>query len=234
MPTLAIFMGEPLDKLVARLFPATTRGGAQASRQAADALLKANPQLSDITHLSSGTVIVVPDLPQQTANSAEILQPAILAPTNVVHVLGDQATAFGTALAAQAASTAAQANATITLLKDPSLAAAASKNQILAGRLTAVTNSTSAALKDMQTQQAVILQGLAQLQQDLAKFTAPTLPGTPPAQPMTPPPVTPPPQPQPGPIVTSPEPAPTPAATSLAREKPTPQRAPRAAKKKKK
>jgi phage tail protein X len=220
MPTLAIFKGEPIDKLVTRLFPTTTAGGAQASKQAADALLKANPQLSDLTHLAAGTVIVVPDLPQQSANSSEILQPATLPPTDSVRLLGDQATAFGTALAAQAASAAAQANATITLLKDSGLTTAASRDQTLAGRLTAITNSTNAALKDMQTQQAIILQGLAQLQQDLAKFTAPTLPGTPPPPPVTPPP---PPPPRPEPIVTPVTPV-----------RPSATRGPRAAKKKKK
>jgi phage tail protein X len=224
MPTLAIFKGEPLDKLVTRLFPTTTAGGAQASRQAADALLKANPQLSDPGRLSPGTVIVVPDLPQQAANSRETLQTATLAPADAARLLGEHAAAFATALAAQVTGTTAQANATLTLLKDPGLTSAAARDRTLAARLTALTNSTNAALADIPTQQAVIAQGLAQLQQDLAKFTASTLPGTP--SPVTPSPVT------PSPPVT-PTPGPRPAVTSSTADEPPPARAPRAARKKK-
>jgi hypothetical protein len=193
-------------------------GGAQVNRQATDALLKANPQLSDLTHLSPGTVIVVPDLPQQTANSSEVLQPATLAPTDPVRLVGEQATAFGTALAAQITAATAQANATITLLKDPGLTTAAARDQTLAARLSAITNSTNVALREMQTQQAVIMQALAQLQDDLAKFTAPTLPGTPPPPPMTPPP-------RPGPTV--------PPITSARPDRASAPRAPRAPRKKK-
>jgi phage tail protein X len=202
MPTLAIFKGEPLDKLVTRLFPATT-GSTQANKAATDALLKANPQLSDLSHLAPGTVIVVPDLLQQATNSSEILRPATLMPSDSVRLVRDQATAFGTALAAQVASATAQADATITLLKDSGLALAASRDQTLAGHLTTITNSTNVALKDMQTQQAIILQGLAQLQQDLGTFIALTVPSTPAhptVSPPPPPPVTPPPG--PGPLVT--------------------------------
>lgn len=225
MVSLAIFKGEKsIDELAARLFPPAA-GGA-ANPQATAALLKANPQLSDLAHLPAGATIVVPDLPAQAPSSAETVTATTLAPADPVRALGDQATAFGTALAAQVAAATAQANATLALLKDSGLTAAGSRDQTLAARLTAITNITNASLKDMQTQQATLQQGLAQLQQDLAKFTAPTLPATPPSPPVTPPPPPVTPRPGPGPIVTPVTPA-RPDIASAAR-------APRAPRKKKK
>jgi hypothetical protein len=230
MVSLAIFKGEKnVADLAARLFPSAAGGAPSA--QATAALLKANPQLSDLAHLPDGAVLVVPDLPAQAPSSSETVSAATLAPADPVRVLGDQAAALGTGLATQAANATAQANATLTLLKDSGLTAAASKDQTLAARLTTISNTTSAALKDVQTQQTIIQQGIAQLQEDLAKFVSPTLPSTPPASPT--PPVTPP-SPVTPPRPSTPPVSNLPTRPPVASERPSLARAPRTPKGKKK
>ena len=183
MPTLAMFRGERnLDELAARLFPATA-GSPQARMQATDALLKANPQLADLGRLPAGSVIVVPDT-SATVNASETLHPATFTPADTARVVNEHVAAFTSALAAQSANAAAQADSTLTLLRDRSLTTAASRDQQLAQRLTTISDNTKATLKDLQAEQATLQQGLAQLQEDLAKFTkaslAPPAP-TPPA-----------------------------------------------------
>jgi phage tail protein X len=181
MPSLAMFKGERnLDELVARLFPATT-GRPQARKQATEALLKTNPQLADLGRLPAGSVIVVPDTPA-AVNAGETVHPATFTPADFARLVNEHVTAFASALAAQSANAAAQADATLKLLNDRSLTAAASRDQELAQRLTTISENTKSALKDLQAQEATLQQDLAQLQKDLAKFTkasppAPVPPG---------------------------------------------------------
>jgi len=168
MPTLVMFKGERnLDELAARLFPGS---GPQAHKQATDALLKANPQLADLGRLPAGSIVVVPDMPA-----------AVNASVN------EHVTAFASALAAQSANAAAQADATLKLLGNSALTAAAARDQELAQRLTTISDNTKAALKDVQAQQATLQQGLAQLQEDLAKFNKASPPSPAPPVPQPPP-----------------------------------------------
>ena len=187
MPTLVMFKGERnLDELAARLFPGS---GPQAHKQATDALLKANPQLADLGRLPPGSIIVVPDTPT-AMNASETVHPASFTPADSARLVNEHVTAFASALAAQSANVAAQADSTLKLLRDRSLTTAASRDQELAQRLTTISDNTKAALKDLRAQQATLQQGLEQLQEDLAKFTKsfplPAL--TPPAPPMPQPP----------------------------------------------
>jgi phage tail protein X len=176
MPTLAMFKGERnLDELAARLFPGS---GPQAHKQATDALLKANPQLADLGRLPAGSIIVVPDMPA-AVNANETVPPATFAAADSVRTVSEHVTAFASALAAQSANAAAQADSTFKLLRDSSLTAAAGRDQELAQRLTTISDNTKAALKDLQAQQATLQQGLAQLQEDMAKFLKPSAPPTP-------------------------------------------------------
>jgi phage tail protein X len=181
--------GESPDELVARLFPATA-GSPQARKQATDALLKANPQLADLGRLPPGSIIVVPDTPT-AVNASETVHPASFTPADSARLVNDHVTAFASALVAQSANAAAQADVTLKLLRDRSLTTAASRDEELARRLTTISDNTKAALKDLQAQQATLQQGLEQLQEDLAKFTKafplPPAP-TPPAPPMPQPP----------------------------------------------
>jgi hypothetical protein len=189
MVSLAISKGESVEALAARLFNLSD-AAPQAKKQAADALRKANPQLANPGDAPAGSVVVVPELPQAT-NTNATLKPTTLAPADSARLVGEQATAFASALAIQSNDAAAQANATLQLLQDPALMAAAAKDSTLAQRLNAISDSTNAALKDMQANQAMVLQGLAQLQEDLAAFLKPSPVLTPAPKPPTPaPPVT--------------------------------------------
>jgi phage tail protein X len=184
MPTLVMFKGERnLDELAARLFPGS---GPQARNQATDALLKANPQLADLGRLPAGSVIVVPDTPA-AVNASETVLPATFTPADSARLMNEHVTAFASALVAQSANAAAQADSTLKLLGNSALTASAARDQELAQRLTTISDNTKAALKDLQIQQATLQQGLAQLQEDLAKFTKAS-PPPPPAPPMPQPP----------------------------------------------
>lgn len=206
MVSLAISKGESVEALAARLFD-LSGAAPQAKKQAADALRKANPQLTNPGDAPAGSVVVVPELPQAT-NTNAILQPTTLAPADSARLVGEQATAFASALAIQSNDAAAQAKATLQLLQDRALMAAAAKDSKLAQRLKAISDSTNAALKDMQANQAMVLQGLAQLQEDLAAFLKPSPILTPAPTPTPTPPVTPP-TPAPPATTTPPSPAPS-------------------------
>ena len=184
MPTLVMFKGERnLDELAARLFPGS---GPQAHKQATDALLKANPQLADLGRLPAGSIVVVPDMPA-AVNASETVHPATFTPADSARLVNEHVTAFASALAAQSANAAAQADATLKLLGNSALTAAAARDQELAQRLTTISDNTKAALKDVQAQQATLQQGLAQLQEDLAKFNKASPPSPAPPVPQPPP-----------------------------------------------
>jgi len=58
----AIFKGEKsISDLTTRLFRIQGRGSKAATKQAADTLLKANPQLKDISKVAVGSIIAIPD-----------------------------------------------------------------------------------------------------------------------------------------------------------------------------
>jgi hypothetical protein len=107
--------------------------------------------------------------------ASETVHPATFTPADSARLVNEHLTAFASALAAQSANAAAQADSTLKLLRDSSLTAAAARDQELAQRLTAISDNTKAALKDVQAQQAMLQQGLAQLQADLAKFLKPPI-----------------------------------------------------------
>src|SRR5215831_7628562 len=58
----AIFKGERnVTDLASRLFRVQSRGAQAAIKQAADALLQANPQLKDLNKVLVGSLIAIPD-----------------------------------------------------------------------------------------------------------------------------------------------------------------------------
>jgi phage tail protein X len=192
MPRLLMFRGEKtLDELAARLFRSNQP---QAQQHATDALLKTNPQLADLGRLPPGSLIVVPDLPD-AISSSETLSTKSLAPSDCGRLVGAHAAAFAGALEAQSANAAEQANSTLKLLEDPSLTTAATQDNALGKRLAAIKDNTKVALKDMQAKRALLEQGIAQMQQDLAHFlkafASPieppsALPSSPPSAPTSP------------------------------------------------
>ena len=172
---LAMFRGETsIEALAARLFRLSS-GNSQAGRQATEALLRANPQLANLERVPPGSVIVVPDT-AAAVNAGETVQPAAFTLTDSAGLLAEHVAAFVSALAAQTADAAAQANSTLKLVRDRSLATAAGKDQDLAQRLAAISDNTKTTLADLQAQQATLEQAVGQLQEDLAKFTNASLP----------------------------------------------------------
>lgn len=173
MPTMVIFKGERnLDELTTRLFKAG--GEPQARKQAADALLKANPQLSDLTRVPVGSVIVVPDT-AIAANAGETVRPVDRSVAATIRSAGDQITAVTAALPTASASATDQIDTVLKLAKDEALAAAAAKDQELAQRLAKITEAQNSALKDIQANQKLVQSGFAQMQADLAKLLAPAM-----------------------------------------------------------
>jgi|SRR5581483_9278606 len=75
----AVYKGEKsVTDLANRLFRLQGRGSQTATRQAADALLKANPQLSDISKVAPGTLITVPDTAPPLHPDEQAVTPALV------------------------------------------------------------------------------------------------------------------------------------------------------------
>jgi hypothetical protein len=73
---LARYNGERnLWDLVARLYEIKGTGSVERTRQAGEALLRANPHLGDLSHVPEGVVIVVPQLPDSPP-TGEVKSPA--------------------------------------------------------------------------------------------------------------------------------------------------------------
>jgi hypothetical protein len=91
----AIYKGEKnMSELVSRLFRLQGKGAQAAAKQAADGLLKANPQLKDFSKLAIGSVITVPAtappvLPSELADAAAMTSPVATRTQNAV-AAGDQ------------------------------------------------------------------------------------------------------------------------------------------------
>ena len=184
MPTMVIFKGErSLNELTSRLFKAG--GEPQARKRATDALLKANPQLTDLTRVPVGSVIIVPDTAIE-ANASETVRPADRSVADTIRSAGDQITTIATALPTVSASATEQINTVLKLVKDRAVTAAAANDQDLAQRLTRIAETQNSALKDIQVNQKLVQKGLAQMQADLAKLHPPaTMPTTGPSSPTT-------------------------------------------------
>jgi phage tail protein X len=219
---LAIFKGEKsIDDLAARLFRVKA-GDPQASRLATEALIKANPQLANLDRVPPGSVVVVPDTPH-AVNAAEVVQPATTAAADFARSVTEHVTAFTTGLAVAAGNAAAQAEATLKLLRDRSVKAAAAQDPALRPRLAAIEENTKATRQDVEDKQAVLQEAIKQMQEDVAKFLASAPSAAPPPGPTPQPPPTggpPSPRPQPGPAPGRPLAQPTePAAPAAAPRK---------------
>jgi hypothetical protein len=68
---LTTFRGEAdLSELAARLFEFRGRGATARRRRVEAALLRANPQLADLSRVPQGAVLIVPDVPDVTPRRA--------------------------------------------------------------------------------------------------------------------------------------------------------------------
>jgi hypothetical protein len=168
MARLAILKGDKnVSELATRLFN-LKGGGTPASGAAVDSLVKANPQLSNLGQLPAGSAVLVPDI-AAGADAAETLPPAGLSAVNTARIATAVATLAG-ALGTATDGVTAQADNTLTLLKNSTLKAAIAKDPDLAQRVSAIADGAKATLKDLETQKTSLQNGIAQLQSDLANF----------------------------------------------------------------
>src|SRR6266496_4468995 len=75
----AMFKGEKtVNDLASRLFRARERGSQRAMKQATDALLKANPQLENLSKVPVGALIIIPDTTPPITPGEEVTSAAFL------------------------------------------------------------------------------------------------------------------------------------------------------------
>ncbi len=168
--SFAIFKGEKSIKdLVSRLFNLPEKSTKSATDQAAAALLKANPQLKDISKVPVGSVISIPP-------TAPPMKPAEQVPTggSALVLIAQQAQqsldALGQQLAQIDARGADAANAFLALAQSPQMKTFAEKSADLKAELPALLQSTQAMVQASQTTQAARQQSLAGLRTSLQSF----------------------------------------------------------------
>jgi hypothetical protein len=67
-----------ISDLAARLFSIKGRGSQAATKLAADALLKANPQLADLSMVSAGSIVAIPDHAPAISADEEVIEPGAM------------------------------------------------------------------------------------------------------------------------------------------------------------
>ena len=170
---IAIFQGEKtIAELVARLFPGSSRAPAKR-KQATEALLSANPHLSDLSQVAPGSKLVVPDtaLPHDPAEATTVT-PSEPATRNLI-VLFHHLDSLKTAVPAAAGAAVADANATVSLMQRAEVRQAAANDPKLAQQVASITQRANARIQNAQTLQAQFLQSLGPLQATLMKSIQP-------------------------------------------------------------
>lgn len=169
MVRIAILKGDKsIDDLADRLFDLRANA-TRARAQVSDALKRANPSLSDLEKLPIGSIVVVPDQPG-AAKAGESFSPTNLASMNVPQAVTDQVASFKSGLETVAKGATDQANATLALLKDKTIASAAANDPDLIKQLSVISDNAKTALKVAEVQSKTLQEGIAQLEQDLAGF----------------------------------------------------------------
>src|SRR5215472_864327 len=167
----AILKGEKtISELIGRIFRKSADTG-EAEKQAADALLRANPQLANMKKVPAGTKIVVPETPLPI-NPAEVDTPSpSAAPAPVaVHgtlVMRQHLNDLQKAIPAGAAAAVASAKATIKLTNNAKLQAAAAKDPALAERLASISQQATTKMQQAQSLQKEFENAIGALQAHL-------------------------------------------------------------------
>lgn len=166
----AIFKGETsIKELVSRLFHVKDAATAEATTQAADSLVKANPQLADLGKVPVGSKILVPDT-HLPVNPAEVRTPITVATNLRTTQIAANLENVKTALPVAVSATVAKANATLALVKRPEVQAAAANDPELAALLNTISQNANASIQNAQTQQTQLQQAVAQLQGQLGQL----------------------------------------------------------------
>jgi hypothetical protein len=169
--SFAIFKGEKTIKdLVARLFHVEGPAANRNAKQAEDSLVAANPQLANLQDVPVGSKIVVPATPLPV-NTAEVSAGAAAATNVRVSRIGLTLENLKAAVPSTLSAVTANANSTLALTQKPEVQAAAAKDPALAQRLAGAANQAKQTLQLADARQQQLLQVVAQLQQQLAKFS---------------------------------------------------------------
>ncbi len=168
--TFAIFKGEKnVTELAARLFGLRGAGSQPAAKEAGDALLKANPQLKEISKVPVGSVIVVP------ADAPPLHPEESPAPANLVRAFAaERAQQFLTMLDSRLSDIETQAseatNNILSLAKSKEVKTAATNSRNLEQNLAAIIKSAETRLKGMKSSQDSRTRTIAELRKGLAQF----------------------------------------------------------------
>ena len=168
--SFAIYKGEKnVNELAARLFQQRGSGSKTALKQASDALLRANPQLKDVSQVPIGTVIVVPpDAPavQLDQSPAPAGMVRAFTATRVQQLLAS----LDSRLSDIDTKTGDATNAILTLANTKEARSAAAKDPKLKASLPVIIKSSQTRLKDLKTAQDSRTKAITELRNALAQF----------------------------------------------------------------
>jgi len=169
--SFAIYKGEKnISELVSRLFRLQGKGSQAANKQAADALLKANPQLKDFSKLALGSVITMPETapllhPAARADRFVLMRSAAVQRARQAMGVGDSQLTEVRAVDAT--------KSFLELSKSRELQAAAANNPDLKKGLAEIITTAEQMLKDLQTAPAARKDQIAELDNHLATLLEP-------------------------------------------------------------
>jgi hypothetical protein len=168
--SFAIFKGEKsVTELAARLFALQGKGAQPAAKQAGDLLLKANPQLKEISKVPVGSVILVP------AEAPALKERASLAPGDVLRAFAaERAHQLVVSLddrMAKIESLVREANSSILAqAKSKEARTASAKDPILKANLPVIIKSAESRSSDLKSSQSVRTKAIAELRTSLSHF----------------------------------------------------------------
>ena len=153
--------------LTTRIFEIKGQGAAETTKRATAVLLEANPHIKDLSKVPPGTIIVIPDLPDnptvrapQTAGIGDKLD------GHIKFAIKDSAEVVGKSLEARESAT----NATIEALKNRELRDFAAQAPELKEQLDKIGETAKADLKETKAAAAAQKEAMAQLEEALKKL----------------------------------------------------------------
>lgn len=164
----AVAKGETeISELTARIFEIKGKGAAAVSRQAEEALLKANPHLTDLAKVKPGTLIVIPEL----VDSPKLRGPQVADPGS--DAIGQAKVAleeFAGAIDKLVKSEEEDVVGQMEALKDPELRKFSAEVPEAKELLAKLSESLKSRSKEIRTDAAAAKDGVKQLADALAKL----------------------------------------------------------------
>lgn len=154
--------------LTTRIFEIKGQGAAETTRRTTAALLEANPHIKDVTRIPPGTIIVIPELPDnptvrapQTAGVGDKLD------GHLKIAVKESAGVIGRSVETREAA----ANATIEALKNRELRDFAAQTPELKEQLDKLAEAAKASVKDVKAAASLEKQAIDQLEEALKKLS---------------------------------------------------------------